>query len=217
MVRAALLVIAFASCTKVPGSDRQADPTNEPRDRDPGVRAPAPTPTPAPKATVTLTSVRFADDCGGTAPSSRPPAPPAPAKRAPPASVPAQSTADVPSAVYHCEQTSMQLSITATAATTVTIAKVEVFDQSGAALGALTASQPRRWSETAAAYETWTEQVAAGETVLASYVLSQPAFVQRYDARDRMYTVKVTASVGGVAQALQTTVMVVGRPAPMPT
>lgn len=210
MLRTALLVLALASCTKVPGSDRQADPTNEPRERDPGVRAPAP----APKATVTLTSVRFADDCGGAAPSSRPPAP---AKRAPPASVPVQSTSDAPSAVYHCEQTSMQLSIAATAATTVTIAKVEVFDQSGAALGALTASQPRRWSETAAAYETWTEQVATGETVLASYVLSQPAFVQRYDARDRMYTVKVTASVGGVAQALQTTVMVVGRPAPVPT
>jgi hypothetical protein len=48
-------------------------------------------------------------------------------------------------------------------------------------------------------------------------VLSQPAFVARDDSHDRTYTVKVVASVGGAEQPLQTTVMIVAQPPPVPT
>jgi len=111
----------------------------------------------------------------------------------------------------------MQLSIAAGDAATVQIKSVEVLDEKGASLGTLSATKPTRWSATASAYEAWDENVGASQTALVSYVLSQPGFIDRYDSHDRMYTVKVTASIGGVEQALTSTVMVVAQPAPMPT
>jgi hypothetical protein len=138
--------------------------------------------------------------------------------RTPPSSeaaVPAKESADV--ARRRCEQTSMQLAIAGNAETDVHIKSVEVFDEGGKSLGVLTASKPTRWVDASSTYEVWDEKIAAGQTARASYVLSQPGFVERYDSHDRTYTVKVVASVGGVDQPLQTTVMVVGQPAPVPT
>lgn len=116
-----------------------------------------------------------------------------------------------------CEQTSMQLAIVAAADTNVRIKTVEVFDEGGKSLGTLTASKPTRWGDASSSYEAWDEKVAAGQTTRASYVLSQPGFVNHGDSHDRTYTVKVVASVGGVDQPLQTTVMIVAQPAPVPT
>ena len=196
-----LALAALASCTKVPGTD-----TADKRDRQ-GVIAPAPAP--APTATVTLTSVTFGDDCGGAAPAQ---APAVPARRAP------SSAADMARpATRACNQTSMQLSVGANRTTNVRIHKVEVVDETGTSLGELVASRPTRWSDTSASYEAWDEKVTANQTALVSYVLSQPGFINRYDSHDRMYTVKVTAAVGGVTQTLHTTVMVVAQHAPMPT
>lgn len=174
-------------------------------------------------ATVTLTSVAFADDCGGTPPAEAP-MPAEPPTRA----VPAAGSAYAPSEpsvaaqepvgdrrVHRCEQTSMQLAIAGAPGTEVHIKSVEVFD-GGKSLGKLSASKPTRWNATKAAYETWDEKVIAGPMAI-SYVLSQPTFVDRYDSRDRTYTVKVIAALGGVDQPLKTTVMVVGMPAPVPT
>ena len=110
----------------------------------------------------------------------------------------------------------MQLSIAAGADTSVNIKSVEVLDEKGTSLGTLTASKPTKWAAGSSAYEAWDEKVPAGQTALVSYVLSQ-ASVSHYDSHDRTYTVKVLASVGGVDQPLQTTVMIVARPAPMPT
>lgn len=167
-------------------------------------------------ATVTLTSVAFADDCGGTPPSDAPMPAAAPMKSAAPPSQPAADEAVSDSAVRRrCEQTSMQLAIVGPAGTELRIKSVEVFD-GGKSLGTLSASKPTRWDDAKAAYATWDEKVVAGPMAV-SYVLSQPAFVDRYDSRDRTYTVKVIASVGGVDQPLKTTVMVVGLPAPVPT
>jgi hypothetical protein len=116
-----------------------------------------------------------------------------------------------------CEQTSMQLAIAAAQDTTVQVKSVEVLDDRGTSLGKLAATSPTRWSDTGAKYETWNESVPAGQTAQVSYVLQQPSFVSRDDPRDRTYTVKVVASVGGVDQPLQTTVMVVARPPAVPT
>jgi hypothetical protein len=193
MIKHLMLVLALASCEKP--SAKNEMPTN---DRGAAPRA---------KATVTLTSVAFADDCGGTPPHE------APAKPASPSVVqePAKE------ARRRCEQTSMQLAIVGAADTEVHIKSVEVFDDAGKSVGVLSASKPTRWVDANAAYEAWDEKIVAGQTARASYVLSQPTFVDRYDSHDRTYTVKVVAAVGGVDQPLQTTVMVVAQPAPVPT
>ena len=110
----------------------------------------------------------------------------------------------------------MQLVIDGEVGADLHIKSVEVFDADGKLLGKLSASKPTRWSEQNAAYEPWDEKV--GTTPMAiSYVLSQPSFVDQWDARDRTYTVKVTAALGGVDQPLKKTVLVVGRPPPVPT
>lgn len=210
IMRSMWIVLALAGCTKVPGTESVDD------HRGPGVVAPTPAPV---SAKVTLVSVTFADDCGGTPPAQAPAAAPAPAYRAPSAVAPSsERPGDVPENYrYRCQQTSMQLSIAASKDAAVTIKNVEVFDEKGTSLGTLATSKPTRWSDASSTYEAWDEKVAAGQTALVSYVLAQPSFVNRYDSHDRMFTVKVSASVGGVAQALQTTVMVVAQPAPMPT
>ncbi|HUS31283.1 MAG TPA: hypothetical protein VMZ53_22385 [Kofleriaceae bacterium] len=169
---------------------------------------------PRAKATVTLTSVSFADDCGGTPPSD---APPSPARREAPAAAAKERAEPLDEgARRRCEQTSMQLVVVGDAGTELHIKSVEVFDADGKSLGKLSASKPTRWNETNAAYEPWDEKVGAASSAV-SYVLSQPSFVDQWDARDRTYTVKVIASVAGVDQPLKTTVLVVGRPPPVPT
>jgi len=185
---------------------------------DAGARAPT-------AATVTLTSVAFADDCGGTPPSQAPIVPATPAAAAKrdaaakpdPAATAEEREARSVHAARRCEQTSMQLSIAARTATVVRVKSVEVFDERGRSLGVLSSRAPTRWSDAHASYRPWDETVGAGQTALVSYVLQQPSFVSHYDERDRTYTVKVLASVGGVDQPLQTTVMVVARPAPVST
>ena len=194
-----------AGCTKATTANETPSNTN---DRGPGLG-------PRAKATVTLTSVAFADDCGGVPPHQAPAAPAKPAA-APAAPSVVQEPADL-AARRRCEQTSMQLAIVGADKTDVRIKSVEVFDDAGKSLGVLSASKPTRWVDSSATYEPWDETVLAGQTSSVSYVLSQPGFVDRYDSHDRTYTVKVVASVGGVAQPLQTTVMVVGQPAPVPT
>ncbi|MFN0246058.1 MAG: hypothetical protein ACKV2T_04070 [Kofleriaceae bacterium] len=211
--RMMMIALALAGCTKVPGTGSVDDTGGRQ-----GVVAPAPAPA---TAKVTLMSVTFGDDCGGTPPGEAPASMAPPNRRAP--SAPAQDIArpsdEAPGAYrYRCNQTSMQLSIAAANRdANVEIKSVEVIDESGKSLGTLVASKPTRWSDTSSAYEAWDQKVATKQTALVSYVLTQPSFINRWDSHDRMYTVKVTAAVGGVAQSLQTTVMVVAQPAPVPT
>lgn len=210
MIKHVLLALALAAAC-----DKGA--TNETLRNNPGM---------ATSATVTLTSVAFADDCGGTPPAQAPAIPASPPPAQPSASAPmrvappAESVADDSGAVAarrRCEQTSMQLAIVATRDTDVTVKSVDVFDEKGAKLGTLASSSPTRWSAEHSAYQPWDGKVAAGQTANVSYVLQQPSFIDRYTERNRTYTVKVVASVGGVDQPLQTTVMVVALPPPVPT
>lgn len=111
----------------------------------------------------------------------------------------------------------MQLAISAARDTKVQVKSVEVLDDQGTSLGKLAAKSPTRWSDTSSTYEAWNESVVAGQTAQVSYVLQQPSFVSHNEPRNRTYTVKVVASVGGVDQPLQTTVMVVARRPAVPT
>ncbi len=170
-------------------------------------------------ATVSLTSVAFADDCGGAPPHDAPVTASA-AKRAPPSaaapSMPSEEAVSDVAVRRRCEQTAMQLAIIGEAGSELHIKSVDVFDADGRSLGTLSASKPMRWNDAKAAYEAWDGKVLAG-SMSVSYVLSQPTFIDRFDARDRTYTVKVLAALGAIDQPLKTTVMVVGRPAPVPT
>ena len=111
----------------------------------------------------------------------------------------------------------MQLEIDAASAADVVIRSVEVFDEKGTMLGSLASSKPRQWSATAGAYEDWNEKLAAGQLAQVTYVLEQATFVSNFGYQARTFTVKVLASVGGVEQPLQTTVMIVAHPPAMPT
>jgi hypothetical protein len=175
-------------------------------------------------STITLTSVAFAEDCGGTPPPEPPATIAAPERRAPaaapakalPPSEPAQDSVDDSGRRRRCDQTAMQLAIESDTATELHIKSVEVIDSYGSSIGTLHASKPTRWNDAKAVYEPWDEKVVAGKTSI-SYVLSQPVFIDMFESRDRTYTVKVVAALGGVDQPLKTTVLVVGRSPPVPT
>jgi hypothetical protein len=171
------------------------------------------------KTTVTLTSVAFADDCGGTPPHQ----PPAPARREPPAAAAPMKPSEVAQERVadeamrrRCEQTSMQLVVDGEAGSELLIKSVEVLDADGKVLGKLSVSKPTRWNDAKAAYEPWDQKVSTVPMSI-SYVLSQPSFINQWEERDRTYTVKVIAAIGGVDRPLKATVLVVGQPAPVPT
>lgn len=229
MKKLSLIALLLVGCTKATPPAPQPNPD----EGKPGMvkPEPPPAPPPAPKvnATVELSAVTFADDCGGTVPLKAPtPVPsnaPSDSARAPAA----PATMVAPSVVAEkrrpgaqqeplnrrCEQTSMQLVVVASADTDIAVKSVTVFDDAGKELGTLTTSKPTRW--TTDKYEAWDGKVAAGQTAQVSYVVSQPSFVNHFESHDKTYTVKVVASVGGVDQPLQTTVLVVALPPPVPT
>jgi hypothetical protein len=206
----ALALALTGACTK-------ATSTKEAPPNEPGVG-----PRPVASAKIVLTSVAFADDCGGAPPVHAPvTTATASSERNEPAStrarLPGEQEMAAKEQARRCEQTSMQLSIAAGTDVDVRVKSVEVLDEKGTSLGSLVSSRPTRWSDAQATYQTWDGKVVSGQTALVSYVLSQPSFISDDQGRDRTYTVKVVASVGGVDQPLQTTVMVVARPAPVST
>jgi hypothetical protein len=223
MRRLALLLVVLAGCahesptneaSATPSPTTVAKPASAPVD-------PTPTPPTAPKAatTVELTAVTLADDCGGTPPWGAPPkvitAQAEPAKKAeavkadvemePKAKAKGDYKGDSNGAraKRRCEQTSMQLAISAGDASKIAVKSVELFDETGKSLGTLTASKPTRWSDANGVYEAWDEAVAAGSTSSVSYVLTQPAWDRIGDRWNRTYTLKTVLSVGGVDQAAQ--------------
>ena len=214
MLKKILILALVAGCTK-------AAPPNESRDRGKQGYSPEPEPPPAKTpAKVTLTSVTLADDCGGEAPLGAPP--PSNKKFAQPPAAPAMQAPEsqrpgVVAGRRRCVQTSMQLEIEAAAAGDVKIKSVEIYDEKGSKLGSLASSKPRMWSVAAGAYEDWNEKLAAGQSVQVSYALERPSVASNDTGRDVTYTVKVMASVGGVDQPLQTTVMVIAEPPALPT
>ena len=192
MRRLALLLVLSAACTKA-GTGNESPP-GEPAQARPAV-APIPVPAKVTPKTVTrieLTAVTLADDCGGTAP----------AQKSLHDDKRAKSKQD---AAYQrrCEQTSMQLSITAGDAGKIQIKSVELFDDAGKSLGTLAASKPTRWSDANGLYEAWDESVAAGTTSSVSYVLAQPKFDPGEARWNRTYTLKTVLTVGGVDQTAQ--------------
>jgi hypothetical protein len=172
----------------------------------PPIIQPAPTPAAA-KVTVGLTAVTLADDCGAPAGAAK--------KRS---DEPSRNRGAAGATARRCEQTSMQLSVTAAAdsqPTTITIKKVELFDDHGTSLGELTPRAPTKWS-TNGVYEAWDQKVATGAQLSVSYLLTQPPWHQVQSRWNRTFTLKVTVTIGGTDQAVQKDVHLKSPPTSLP-
>ncbi len=107
-----------------------------------------------------------------------------------------------------CQQTMLQLQLTSTnsnQASHVTLRSVELLDDTGKVLGQLTARVPTRW-QAAGNYGAWDQNVAAKETVKASWPLSAPAWetygLSRAAAAGRSFQVRVTLTTDGKDQVV---------------
>lgn len=181
----------------------------------------------APDIRVELAAVTLADDCAPPAPSPPPAKPARPAKAAKPASPPVlqsqQPGVVAEPASRHCEQTSMQLGITAPAGTkptTIQIKKVELLDAKGKLLEVLAARNPTRFVDQA--YAPWDEHVGAGEKVSAMYALTAPNWDKltggRWNAHEKAFQLRVTFSIGSARKTIdKQSITPVRLPPPVPT
>lgn len=205
----ALLLVGVLGCSKAgTAGEAERPPTTQPT--QPAIAPPAPPAPPAPAAAVTveMTAATLADDCGGAPPYEPPAAPSAkPAKvlKSELKSDQSSGAAARMKAKRRCEQTSMQLAVTAVAGgapTKLAVKKVELYDETGALVGALTASSPTVWSD-AGQYQPWDETIAPAAQLAVSYVLTQPNWAGVANRWNKTYTLKAVISVGGTDQAVQ--------------
>lgn len=193
---------------------------------------------------VVLASVTLADQC----PTSTPPppviAPATPFAKPPPANqkAPITRNEDVPSDKpaqrrapsagacakpgpcgsprRHCEQTSMQLTLTPAIdlKSSVKIKRVELLDKTGKVVQTLTASAPTQWSATAGAYVQWNEKIGK-DAVRASYNLTSPDWNKltggRFNAPSHTFQLRVVVTVGGSDRTVEKTAIVPARVEPM--
>lgn len=120
----------------------------------------------------------------------------------------------------HCEQTSMQLTLTPAIdlKSSVKIKKVELLDKTGKVVQTLTASAPTQWSVTAGAYLQWNEKIGK-DAVRASYNLSSPDWNKltggRFNAPSHTFQLRVVVTVGGADRTVEKTAIVPARVEPM--
>lgn len=182
------------------------------------VPPPITAPTPAGKVTVDLTAVTLADDCGGTPPWGPPAAPTRKAEAKSDSDEPDKSLSHKGKAKRRCEQTSMQLALSATAGgapTKITVKKVEMFDESGTPLGELAASTPTYWSQNSQ-YEPWDQMIAPGTQRSVSYVLERPDWDRIQNRWNRTFTLKVTVTIGDADQSFTKDVQTISAPTSLP-
>lgn len=218
MRTSAWLLIGLLGCTKA-GSHPEAEAQPEPIVVTAQARMPVTTPPPAPpqppappppppalaeavsKVTVQMTAATLADDCGGAPPR---------AVKSDEASRESKAKSASAKADRACDQTSMQLSVKASAdgdATRITVKKVELFDTKGVKIGTLTASSPTVWTK-GGTYKKWSQTIAPGQQLSVSYVLSQPPWAPVAERRARMYVLKAVITVGRNDQVVKREVMI---------
>lgn len=158
-----------------------------------------------PTLQVAIASITLADDCGASGITEE-------AKTATGSRVkPEREAADsdrMEAQDVACQQTMLQLQLTSTnpnQASHVTLRSVELLDDTGKVLGQLTARVPTRWQD-AGNYVAWDQNVAAKETVKASWPLSAPAWetygLSRAAAAGRSFQVRVTLTTDGNDQVV---------------
>jgi len=195
--------VGLVGCSRVGASQ---DPSEPPDDKQqfaqpPGAKVPPATPPSklaATKVTIDLTSATLADDCG------TPPAP-AKAKSATQLKGDRDDSSRKSQAKRACEQSSMQLSVKAApggSPTTLSVKRVELFDDKGTMIGELTPRSPGVWAQDGT-YKEWDQSIAAGTELSVSYALSQPPWGTVAQRWNRTYVLKVVITVGGNDQAVQ--------------
>lgn len=165
------------------------------------------------EVSVTISSATLGEDCGESPE-------PSPAKKASQDSLSAPARAAESSLVSGararraCEQTSMQLSVRSgadAAAAGIKIKKVELFDENGKLIGALTPRGPSVWSAASSSYQTWDQKSVPGADLMVRYVLSAPDWSKVNNRWDRGYTIKATVTVGGTDKKLEREVYLQGE------
>ena len=154
---------------------------------------------------LSIASVTLADDCG-TGPTAEPPVAEAGSMQQPagPAgereSMSKGSARASMSGDRACEQSSVQLRVAngTTAASAISIKKVEVLTESGDVIGELQWRTPSRWVDDA--YQAWDEQVAPSQVLQVSYSLTAPGPV----LPGSTYTVRVTVAAGDGERTIET-------------
>lgn len=204
-----------------PGPDATVEPvvepTPEPTPEPVAVAEPVAQPDPEPvadpqggKIEVQMLSATLADDCG-----SGPTARPVLGSKAKHTSVAAEAdevkgAKAKAKAERRCEQSSIQLAITAPAdakAATLEIKSVELLLASGSTVGTLQARAPSVWSD-AGGYAPWDETIEPARELAVSYALSQPDWSKVKDRWNQAYTVKAVLSVAGTEETVEHDVVV---------
>lgn len=164
---------------------------------------------------VLLTAATLADDCGGV-PNTKPKPSAAPKQKS-------KMKGDRASGFKarrekrRCEQSSIQLAITATAEATaakIAVKSVELLLASGESVGMLQTQTPSMWSDPDG-YQPWDENIEPGQDLSVSYGVSSPEWNQVKDRRSQTYTVKAVISIAGSDRTLEQNV-VVDVPASLP-
>ncbi len=192
------------------------------------------------EVTIDLSAVTLGDDCGPPPPPPPVQQPVAPAKLArrpatPGVVAPSEAPFDAAAPAARCapgvrcgggggcNQTSMQLSITAAAGTkptTVKVSKVELLDAKGKVLEVLTAREPTRWLD--GTYAAWDQTLDAKQHVKASYALAAPNWTKhtngRWNAHSKTFQLRVTMSVGtGTRTVMKQAITAARLPPAVPT
>ncbi len=197
------VLVGLMACTSATTAEEPSKPAPEATPEPEPASEPAPEPEPesaTPPAdqatTVQMTAATLADDCGGG---------PKQAQKADSPKAKRSGSARMAKARRACQQTSMQLSVSAAADTPraqLSVTKVELFDDKGALLGELTPRSPTVWGEDGT-YTTWDEAITGGQELSVSYALTQPPWGDISDRRDRTYVLKAALSIDGDEQLVQ--------------
>lgn len=160
---------------------------------------------------VLMTAATLADDCGG-GPNTRPEPSKAPKekRKSKSKSMGKSDRGSRSKAERRCEQSSIQLSVTAptdAASTKLAVKSVEILLASGASLGMLQTRAPSVWSDPDG-YAPWDENVEPGQDLSVSYALTQPDWSQVKDRWNQTYTVKAVISVAGSDKTVEHNVVV---------
>jgi hypothetical protein len=111
----------------------------------------------------------------------------------------------------------MQLAVTGAPSgspQTVSVKKVELFDEKGMLIGELAWRNPTVWSQDGS-YAAWDQTVAASQALSVSFQLSAPDWSKIADRYDRRITLKAVLTVGGADRSVQRDVQV-DAPAALP-
>jgi hypothetical protein len=170
--------------------------------------SPPPTIAAASAVVIAVASITLADDCPSESKTASIEAEPKAKSKADRGNSPAKREAAA------CVQTAVQLDLrsSATAATTITLRKVELVDATGKVLGELTPRAPDRWTDEGS-YVAWDQALAAGATLKASWPLSSPDWAKygttKAAAATQVFQLRLTVAVNGADQIVagQATVM----------